>query len=692
MAEMKANGLNLLQTYVFWDIHEPEEGTFNFPTDPADEANLVLFLQEAQRAGLYVHLRIGPYSCAEWSNGGLPAWLLDDKTSVWRTDDEKWLSRIFSFVDKTLEVVTDAGLLHRQGGPIIMAQIENEYGNIESFYGAGGEAYVEKVADYALSKSDLDIPWVMCQQGEGTGTAPMKEVINACNGYYCDNWIEKHVADFPDQPHMFTENWPGWFQKWGEAVPHRPATDVAFSVARWFAKGGSFHNYYMAFGGTSFARHVGGPNIVTSYDYDVQINEYGFRAEPKFSLTAGLHNALYKIQNIVFANPTPQPTYATFNVTGSNCETQTYFDSDSSECVMFLSNIGKSDTECSFSPLSMSIPSWSVSIVTGKLGKGTQECSSDLALLYSTKGLDALPANYVVAKNAVGFEITDVSVKGIEKVPTLGSASDSDFALEQISVTGDRTDYLWYTSTFTAPAASTSSSLSFSSSVNGGVCYHLFVNGVRSGEKCGDAILDDFANLPVRFGGLTLNEGLNDVAILSVAMGLRNYGTQMETNAAGISGDVTIDGTVLTQFRHVEGMQGESGSFTSNCKSEDGGLTWYSLKLNVPEDTPGALALDLSTLGKGMVFANGKMLGRFWDKIADDRGCTPCEEMKYNQPYEMQRCRTGCGELSQTFYKLPTQWLTSGENEIVIFEERVGGEGVNGIYGVRVVEMDMELK
>jgi len=138
MSEMKANGINLLQTYVFWDLHEPTEGVYNFPSDPLDEANLVLFLQEAKKAGLYVHLRIGPYSCAEWSNGGLPAWLLANDGSTWRTDDELWLKRIFSFADKTLQVVTDANLLHDKGGAIIMAQIENEYGNIESFYGELG--------------------------------------------------------------------------------------------------------------------------------------------------------------------------------------------------------------------------------------------------------------------------------------------------------------------------------------------------------------------------------------------------------------------------------------------------------------------------------------------------------------------------------------------------------------------------
>ena len=315
-AEMKANGLNLVQTYVFWDVHEPAEGDYFFPDNPADPANLVLFLKLAQEAGLYVHLRIGPYACAEWNNGGIPLWMnTEHPDTIFRTDDSFWLEKITQFVDKTLQVVSDAKLMASQSGPIIMAQIENEYGNVESFYGADGSRYVDKVADFAVNHPiGSEVPWVMCQQGviKEKGTSPPANVISACNGYYCDNWIEDHIAAFPNQPHMFTENWPGWFQKWGEAVPHRPASDVAFSVARWFARGGSFMNYYMAFGGTSLARQVGGPNIITSYDYDVQINEYGYRAEPKFSLLSLLHQAVYDVQDTMFTGP---PAASTFNGT-----------------------------------------------------------------------------------------------------------------------------------------------------------------------------------------------------------------------------------------------------------------------------------------------------------------------------------------------------------------------------------------
>ncbi|RYG58614.1 hypothetical protein EON64_21135, partial [archaeon] len=223
----KDNGINLIQTYVFWDIHEPENDQWNFPSDPTSNHDLVAFVQEAAQQGLYVHLRIAGYICGEWNFGGMPGWLRELNATL-RTYDEVWMKQLSQFVEKTLAVVKGADLLYTQGGPIVMLQIENEYGNMEGYYGQQGHDYVSWLSKYAQSLDTGGVPWVMCQQGEGTGTAPDASIVNTCNGFYCDNWISQHAAAFPAQPHMFTELWPGWFQNWGEPVPHRPAVDVAF--------------------------------------------------------------------------------------------------------------------------------------------------------------------------------------------------------------------------------------------------------------------------------------------------------------------------------------------------------------------------------------------------------------------------------------------------------------------------------
>ncbi|XP_062107772.1 beta-galactosidase 9-like [Humulus lupulus] len=152
-------------------------------------------------------------------------------------------------------------------------QIENKYGNIERKFGQKGKDYVKWAAKMALSLG-AGVPWVMCRQTD----AP-DEVIDACNGYYCDGYRPNSY----NKPTLWTENWDGWYTTWGGRLPHRPVEDLAFAVARFYQRGGSFQNYYMYFGGTNFGRTFGGPFYITSYDYDAPIDEYGLLSEPKWS-------------------------------------------------------------------------------------------------------------------------------------------------------------------------------------------------------------------------------------------------------------------------------------------------------------------------------------------------------------------------------------------------------------------------
>jgi len=124
--------------------------------------SFIQFIEEAAAAGLYVHLRIAGYVCAEWNYGGLPVWLRQ-LNSTWRTYDELWMEQLAEFVEKTIDVVKSANLLAVDGGPIIMMQIENEYGNMESFYGSDGSKYVQWLSQYAKSLNPRigNIPWIM---------------------------------------------------------------------------------------------------------------------------------------------------------------------------------------------------------------------------------------------------------------------------------------------------------------------------------------------------------------------------------------------------------------------------------------------------------------------------------------------------------------------------------------------------
>ncbi|KAG2718163.1 hypothetical protein I3760_03G207900 [Carya illinoinensis] len=263
----KAGGLDVIQTYVFWNGHEPSPGNYYFE----DRYDLVKFIKVVQQAGLYVHLRIGPYVCAEWNFGGFPVWLKYVPGIAFRTDNGPFKAAMQKFTEKIVSMMKAEKLFETQGGPIILSQIENEYGPVEWEIGAPGKAYTKWAAQMALGL-DTGVPWVMCKQED----AP-DPVIDTCNGFYCENFKPNN----DNKPKMWTENWTGWYTEFGGAVPHRPAEDLAFSVVRFIQNGGSFVNYYMYHGGTNFGRTAGG-FIATSYDYDAPIDEFGLPNDPKW--------------------------------------------------------------------------------------------------------------------------------------------------------------------------------------------------------------------------------------------------------------------------------------------------------------------------------------------------------------------------------------------------------------------------
>ncbi|KAG5142410.1 hypothetical protein JHK82_018105 [Glycine max] len=167
---------------------------------------------------------------------------------------------------KIVDMMQDETLFAVQGGPIIIAQIENEYGNVMHAYGNNGTQYLKWCAQLADS-FETGVPWVMSQQSN----AP-QFMIDSCDGYYCDQF----QPNDNHKPKIWTENWTGGYKNWGTQNPHRPAEDVAYAVARFFQFGGTFQNYYMYHGGTNFKRTAGGPYVTTSYDYDAPLDEYDY--------------------------------------------------------------------------------------------------------------------------------------------------------------------------------------------------------------------------------------------------------------------------------------------------------------------------------------------------------------------------------------------------------------------------------
>ena len=155
----KDGGLDAIETYIFWDRHEPQRRKYDF----SGRLDFIKFFQLIQDAGLYVVMRIGPYVCAEWNYGGFPVWLHNMPGIQLRTNNQVYKNEMQTFTTKIVNMCKQANLFASQGGPIILAQIENEYGNVMTpAYGDAGKAYINWCAQMAESLN-IDVPWIMCQ-------------------------------------------------------------------------------------------------------------------------------------------------------------------------------------------------------------------------------------------------------------------------------------------------------------------------------------------------------------------------------------------------------------------------------------------------------------------------------------------------------------------------------------------------
>ena len=273
----KALGMNTVCLYVFWNIHEQQEGKFDF----TGNNDVAAFCRLAQKNGMYVIVRPGPYVCAEWEMGGLPWWLLKKKDIRLREQDPYFMQRVEIFEKEVGKQL--APLTIQNGGPIIMVQVENEYGS----YGKD-KPYVSAIRDI-VRKSGFDkVSLFQCDWSSNflnNGLDDLTWTMNFGTGANIDQQFKRLGEVRPNAPKMCSEFWSGWFDKWGARHETRPAKDMVEGMDEMLSKGISC-SLYMTHGGTSFG-HWAGANSpgfqpdVTSYDYDAPINEWGL-ATPKF--------------------------------------------------------------------------------------------------------------------------------------------------------------------------------------------------------------------------------------------------------------------------------------------------------------------------------------------------------------------------------------------------------------------------
>lgn len=284
----KALGMNTICLYVFWNIHEQTEGQFDF----TGQNDIAAFCRLAQKHGMYVIVRPGPYVCAEWEMGGLPWWLLKKKDIVLRTLDPYFMERTAIFMKEVGKQL--APLQITRGGNIIMVQVENEYGAY-----AVDKPYVSAIRDIVKSAGFTEVPLFQCDWSstfDRNGLDDLLWTINFGTGANIEQQFKRLREARPETPLMCSEFWSGWFDHWGRKHETRPAKSMVQGIKDMLDRNISF-SLYMAHGGTTFG-HWGGANnpsysaMCSSYDYDAPISEPGWTTDKYFQLRDLLRNYL----------------------------------------------------------------------------------------------------------------------------------------------------------------------------------------------------------------------------------------------------------------------------------------------------------------------------------------------------------------------------------------------------------------
>ncbi|KAJ9189571.1 hypothetical protein P3X46_000846 [Hevea brasiliensis] len=629
LQKARSGGLNVIQTYVFWNVHEPVQGHYHFQ----GQYDLVKFIKMIGKHGMYATLRVGPFIEAEWNHGGFPYWLREIRNITFRTDNPPFKYYMKKFVQMIIHKMKENNLFASQGGPIILSQIENEYNTVEPAFKESGTRYVHWAGTMAVDQK-TGVPWIMCKQRD----AP-DPVINTCNGRNCGDTFTG--PNRPNKPSLWTENWTAQYRVFGDPPSQRAAEDLARSVARWFSKNGTLANYYMYHGGTNFGRSTS-PFVTTRYYDEAPLDEYGLLREPKWGHLKDLHGALRLCKKaLLWGVP------STLDL-GKDLEARIYEKPSKGICAAFLANNNtRMQRIVKFRGKEYYLPEHSISILP--------DCNT---VVYNTMTI----VSQHNVRNYVRSEVANKKLKWEmykEVVPSKLKETSKN-PLELYGLTQDRTDYGWYTTIIEFNEHDLPKRKDIRPVLRVASLGHAmlaFINGEFAGSAHGSNVEKSFIlQKPVN-----LKPGNNTIALLGSLMGLPDSGAYMEHRYAGPRGVSILGlntGTLDLTFNgwgHQVGLAGEKNKVYTEEGSkkvkwtkvdkEGPALTWYKAYFDAPEgDDP--VAVTMTGMGKGMLWINGNNIGRYW--------------MSYLSPL---------GKPSQSEYHIPRAYLRSSNNLMVILEE-----------------------
>lgn len=679
-------GLNTVETYIFWGLHDAPPPVFaNDETASKhlfhDRLDLFAFIFAAAEAGLHVILRMGPYICAEVNYGGFPVRLRDVPEMRFRTINEPFLKEVESWIMRIADGLLERKLLASQGGPVILFQLENEYSMVSHKYGESGVQYLQWMADLQ-KKLSFNVPAIMCY-GAAEG------VVETINSFYAHELISGLRDVHSGQPPVWTECWTGWYDVWGAPHHSRPIPDLLYAVARFFASGGAGVNYYMWMGGTNYGRESMYLQI-TSYDYDAPIDEF-YNHTTKSRRLAQLHKVLKTAFESAFHKSREQdpPCIDGVILWGNTA----FFCNDS--------HTGRDDFLFEGKRYPRTILPKSIHIVdihSGKLLFDTAEIPPDDVVTRSIEPVSVVYAPWTVIPEPL------ISPSSVETTVQQGNQArplvTCESPPELVSLTRGSSDYAMYTAQFLVgdgPGKLQMEVADFAS---------VFIDENYVGGTVGPLWEDRWPNRWNAYDdggpgtGLEikiphLSAGTIDVCVVVSSLGMVKGDWQLgERNMLeekkGLLADIDLrahDNSWAAERKsswHALGkLHGEVSMWGSKLGLKgavDGAATmehkyaitapvWFGTTLKVRTRSDGWV-LDLSQVGKGMLFVNGELLGRFWNI----RGTRPRNGFLDGSPIVQVGDRN---EPSQRYYHVPG-WLCAKNSSpdghfflhIVLFVER----------------------
>lgn len=729
--------LNTLETYVFWNEHfvhdpsVPRERLFSSPSyDFEGRKDLFGFLSAAHDAGLYVILRIGPYVCAETSYGGFPFALREVPGIQFRTLNKHFQDAVAGWLRHLADHLHRRRLLSPAGGPVILVQLENEYQMVAGAYGNEGEEYLQWCSDLQ-HELNFGVPTIMCY-GAAEGA------VETVNSFYAHNEMESLQSARPDQPVVWTECWTGWYDVWGAPHHCRPTIDLAYAVARFFAQGGAGINYYMWMGGTNYGRFSMYLQA-TSYDYDAPVDEFYMETTKASHLTKlhdvllDYHAPLMLGEYSADIGTTKKPVLLQLSaavVVYKWSETLAYICNDSDDAQHDVRMPQSSFTLESMPPKSVVIVNEEEKRILYNSVDVSQQ--SRVSRNIQPAELDTGKLTWLSRAEPVGLDaFMPCQCQSADR-----ASQTSPLPPEQLLLTQDNSDYCWYTATFNLLGSV--SEMTMTQIRKEGVVLrfeacdyvHLYINGRYSGHTAEPLWEDRKCNKwnqyskpqgfhhAIHVDGHTASAVLSQnvkedisITLLVCALGLVKSDWQLgcgkEANMLhekkGLISDVEIhlgrsEGELIasrsSSWTAVAGLVGESlrwpRGITSRCACEASkisraaqsrnqevevdGPVWYEATVKLQERCD-SLVIDLGTMGKGLLWANGTLLGRYWS-IAGTRGRngfldgSPIQQAPH-------------GTLTQRYYHIPMFVLNDSPDDslrITLFEERgkrVNLDGVN---------------